>query len=370
MKKVKNFIDILISILIYVISLVIPSRTNYWAFGARGGERYCDNPRYFMEWLEKNRTDECCYWVTKNKKEAMERGFLYFYSFKSWIIIASCNYIVCSHSTTGNDVYKFIRKCKVLVTLWHGIPIKKMGHIRPNKYTPFKKGPDIFLVPSRRDMKIFMGCYGLSESVFHIGQYPRITDLKRMWPKSNDKVIIYAPTFRDGQGQNYYLDKVFPTLKVLDDLDRELSASGYTLKVKLHPYTNATFPLLTKWSSIEVLGIEDDVQDILIESRILITDYSSIYFDFMNVNGRTIFYLPDHDWYMNENNRGLIDGFENIFGTNVAFNAEELLGSVKKHISIGSDAINDNENGKLLSLFFERPDSGNEDIYNRIKSHD
>ncbi len=129
--KYKNIIDILYSVVFFMTSFLVRGRNDLWLFGAQGGYSYSDNSKYFFEWILKNRKQEKCFWITKDKKiykdlQIKEIPVLYFYDIKNIFLIASAKYIVCTHSSTGNDVYKFIRNKKVLITLWHGIPLKKM----------------------------------------------------------------------------------------------------------------------------------------------------------------------------------------------------------------------------------------------------
>ncbi|CAH6939385.1 conserved hypothetical protein [Vibrio chagasii] len=361
----KNIIDILISMTIYLLSCLVPSRRNRWVLSARGGEKYCDNSRYFFEWLSNYKKSEECYWVTKNKHEIGNENFLYFYDIRSWLKIASCHYIVCSHSTTGNDVYKFVNKKKKLINLWHGIPLKKMGVIKKRKWIPFKSEPDLFLVPSSRDVDIFNSSYGISRTKFYIGQYPRVINLKARWERES-KEILYAPTFRDGQTTSYYLNNVFPSCEALDALNEFLVDKGFVLNVKLHPYSHSKFPESIHRKAINIISPDEDIQDYLVKANILITDYSSIYLDYINVEGSVIFYLPDLEWYIKDENRGFVSDFTNLIGEKRAYNEQELINTIVGLINSSSEYKKEEE---IFEYFYENANSTNEDLFKKIKNN-
>ncbi len=110
------------------------------------------------------------------------------------------------------------------------------------------------------------------------------------------KVILYAPTFRDhqslGKGK-FYFDYPF-------DFDRVAEALGdeYVFLIRTHV-------LVTKKPKIPVQHRErfidatayPDIQELYLITDLLITDYSSVFFDFANMNRPMMFYAYDLDLY-------------------------------------------------------------------------
>ncbi len=315
--RAKYILDVFYSIFIFLLSVFFKN-SKVWLFGAQGGLSYSDNSKYFFEWLLKEHPDEECYWITKDKRiyrnlKNKKVPVVFFYSFKSILFIAKAKYLVCTHSHTGNDVYKFVKKSKVLITLWHGIPLKKMGKLQKKSYReilPIKNEPDVFLVTSDRDADLFSEIYNISRSKFLIGSYPRVNDL--IDRAEEKRIILYAPTFRDGMDQEYYDNNVFPSASELIDLNNILVSFDYRFVIKLHPYMNARFPDLTDLSNIVILEAWQDIQDVLCKAEILITDYSSVYFDYLNLDREVVFYIPDYQWYSKKENRGFIYKYDDV----------------------------------------------------------
>lgn len=371
--RFKNIIDIAYSSGIFVASKLLSNKNNVWLFGSQGGHSYSDNAKYFFEWMLDNHKDEECYWVTKDKDTytqllSQNKPVLYFYDLESIKLLAQAKYIICTHSHTGNDVYKFISTNKTLITLWHGIPIKKMGSLSKKKflnYINIKNQPDLFLVTSPHDAKLFSELYKIDNDKFWVGTYPRVNNL--ISRAENKKVILYAPTFRDGMGQEYYDKYVFPTRNELQALNETLIEFDYHFYIKMHPYVQADFPDLTRFSNIELVSAFDDVQEYLAKAYVLITDYSSIYFDYLNLDREIIFFIPDYDWYNQVSNRGLLYDYDSVTPGAKVDNWQQVESSL---ISVfKNDGINDfsEERKVVLSAFYTERALGNVELLQRCK---
>lgn len=350
---------------------------NTWLFGARDGNAYADNSRYFFEWLICNK-EETVYWVTKNKKvfnvlRSEGKPVLYFYDLRNFLIFAKAKYIVCTHSYTGNDVFKFVSTNKKLITLWHGIPLKVMKKGNRDKKSRLKKTffsmlgnklqPDLFLVTSTKDISVFSDAFEINEDRFFIGSYPRVNDLLKN--SKSKKAILYAPTFRDLQSQSYYDTYIFPTEKELSRLNDVLVSLDYVFKIKLHPYTSAIFPDVSEFSNIQIMPKNSDVQELLYEAEVLITDYSSIYFDFLVLKRNLIFFIPDFEWYHNKINRGLLYEYDAVTPGQKVTTWECLVNHLVQCVQYGDDFSL--ERNKLLKDFFNNMTSGNNDLYCECK---
>lgn len=150
-----------------------------------------------------------------------------------------------------------------------------------------KSEPDLFLVTSERDASLFSELYNISENKFFIGSYPRINNF--ICNAKNEKIILYAPTFRYGKGQEYYNINIFPDTNSLLELNSLLVEFDYRFVIKLHSYTNADFPEVHSFSNIDLVSSYMDIQELLYDTDILVTDYSSVYFDYLILNKEVVF---------------------------------------------------------------------------------
>lgn len=188
------------------------------------------------------------------------------------------------------------RKGTKLVQLWHGCgAFKTIGFSRFHKtsvlelYSANHRQYDIALVSSPEIRDFYAEAFGISsEKVLALGS-PRcdvLTSKKyqkrisaRFYKKHPElrgkKLLLFAPTFR-GKGNNdcYYPTERFDVDKVLDVLGDE-----WAVLIKLHPYLKERFTCSDKNKSRMIDCSDSDVNDILIVSNFLVTDYSSVIFE-------------------------------------------------------------------------------------------
>ena len=250
---------------------------------------------------------------TKIVKYDSKKYYKYYAEAKYWI----------TNSRLPESIKK--KNGQVYVQCWHGTPLKKLGYDIENRYTyrlgstrkirkQYKndaKRYTYMLSPSKFASEKFTSAFNLKKlhknNIIIEEGYPRNDflsnyneeDVKRIKEKLNipldKKIILYAPTWRDNQhqlGKGYVLD-----LKLdLNNLKKEFG-NEYVVLMRLH-YLIA--------NNLNLSGLEDfaydvskydDVNDLYIISNILITDYSSVFFDFANLKRPIIFYMYDIQEY-------------------------------------------------------------------------
>lgn len=107
-------------------------------------------------------------------------------------------------------------------------------------------------------------------------------------------MILYAPTFRDNQhtsgiGYTYNLGINFDELAVLAD--------NYIILFRTHYFITNLFDFNKYKGFVYDVSNYDDINELYLISDILITDYSSVFFDFANLKKPIIFYMYDLDEY-------------------------------------------------------------------------
>ncbi|MGM8213609.1 CDP-glycerol glycerophosphotransferase family protein [Virgibacillus sp. W0430] len=234
------------------------------------------------------------------------------------------------------------------IQLWHAAgaikqfglkdPSTKMRSVKANER--FQKVYDRFdyvVVGSEKMAGIFGDSFGLSHaSILRTGiprtdvffnkqkQLEIVQQLYRAYPALNQKrkkVIVYAPTFRkDG---NHHLELELEIQKLYDAFSNE-----YILVIKHHP--SAAYRLNEKYSDF-VYDVSDyyDINHFLFITDILITDYSSIPFEFALLEKPMIFYAYDMDAY--KKSSGLIAQYESIMPGPVVCTTEGIIEAIKKN---------------------------------------
>src|SRR5699024_8982588 len=131
------------------------------------------------------------------------------------------------------------------------------------------------------------------------------------------KVILYAPTYRDGEFNvsTLHLD----IKKMYDQLKYD-----YVLLLKLHPAVNGTFENKHPGFAFNMSNYPN-VNHLLTIADVLVTDYSSVPFEYSILRKPMIFYPYDLDVY--EKVRGLQDSYEQFVPGPVVAHTEELIGT-------------------------------------------
>jgi CDP-glycerol glycerophosphotransferase (TagB/SpsB family) len=150
------------------------------------------------------------------------------------------------------------------------------------------------------------------EMVAHFGIAPRRT------VAPGQRSVLYAPTFRDFDrtGRSIPLD--------WEGIDGLMEQHDSVFLLKLHPHDAACTPSLAEYSRIQLLPGDSDIYPILRHTEVLITDYSSVFFDFLLCDRPVIFYAYDIAHYR-KRDRGFYYAYEDVTPGPRVHNPRQLL---------------------------------------------
>lgn len=249
------------------------------------------------------------------------KGF--FKKIKFWLFVAKFQYLISTHGSNK------VSKKQTLIELWHGIPLKAMGAMETTNEDSVdgRFTMDYLITTSKLHSTLMNACIHVEYYKHRILGSPRNDYLfrepdhlmERLSGKSGfNKTILYMPTFKQG-----YLGRTEGAfdkdLFNFGDFEQEraflryLEEHNYLLIVKLHAMEEAL--VLEKFNKINSDHIfilrsetlernETDIYEMLPEVDLLITDYSSIYFDFLLLDKPMIF--VNHDLNEYRGKRGLV----------------------------------------------------------------
>jgi CDP-glycerol glycerophosphotransferase (TagB/SpsB family) len=143
--------------------------------------------------------------------------------------------------------------------------------------------------------------------------------VNRIGPIQNKQIILYAPTFR---GKSYRQDDFITPIN-FNILKEQLNKDSIFL-VHLHPYMSSTFDIEDNLKDF-VFHIKNDftIEELLLISNVLITDYSSIIFDYSLLNKPAAFFAHDLKEYMQE--RDFYFEYESLVPGPIFSNTEKLI---------------------------------------------
>lgn len=218
-----------------------------------------------------------------------------------------------------------LRNDNIMINLWHGIPIKSMSLMNKAKTDDLNQvKDDYFISTSVFSNTIINSCLGITAEKYHIAGYPRndylfsengVENLNNLLNiKAEGKIIMFMPTYRQRNDKKDSVNNLFGFLDFnMKEFDEFLEKNNITLLLKLHPneenlvidkyidFINDRI-ILIKSSDLEIK--EMDLYKIINSIDLLITDYSSIYFDYLLLDRPIIFTPTDLNEY--RSNRGLL----------------------------------------------------------------
>jgi CDP-ribitol ribitolphosphotransferase len=263
--------------------------------------------------------------------------------------------------------YAFIhrRKGTKIIQLWHGTgTIKKFGqdsNVGRLKELEKRANSNIthLVVNSPEIKKLYSGAFGVREEFIYPIGLPktdellirikklevtkRNTDKEYIYQKysipKDKKLLLYAPTFRDEEGQNPRL------IELLKELSEKLSEEYY-LGLRLHPFIAHSFKQERLGKNICQLSFEKDVNTVLLAADLLITDYSSIVFEYCLLKRPMIFYAYDYEEF-SDRVRGFYYDYKTYVPGPVARDCQEVV-SIIRNKSFETDKIEDFLNSTYL----------------------
>lgn len=325
MKRFIKYIGYCLFLPIWWLQLLIPRNKNIWVFGSWYGLRYSDNSRYLFEYVNANDTKIQAIWVTKKrhvKQFIEEQGFRavmaysfsgIYYSLRARIAIVSC---------LKKDVNELCINGATKIQLWHGNPMKKIG--LDDKYSdvnkPFyqKVVKNIFSMAYEFDYEYVVsnapvftnkmasafnveqhriletGCP--RNDVFYLNKEAELHKELRSRFKGCS-IIYYLPTFRN-QGQKQSLLDLESYNE--NQLQIFLEKTNMIFVTKAHFATKPHSEGNLSNTRIFHLPNDDyvDINFLLKDADILVTDYSGAYFDYLLTERPIIFAAFDLEDYL------------------------------------------------------------------------
>ncbi len=323
---------------------LIPTKKNLIIFESGLGKQIADSPKAIYNEIVNRKLPYRKIWIY-NKKESFSdpnTKVVKRLSVKYYYYLARAKYWV-----NNQNFPTYIEKPSqtIYVQTWHGTPLKKMLHdneyFRLNKKEYVKKVSkaidnwDFLISPSPYASEIFKSAFQYEKEVVEIG-YPRndifyesnIDNLKReirrkVGISSPKKVILYAPTFRDEDPGKFILHLNLKRMK--EDLGNE-----YIILLRTHVVINEKIVIDNEIADFAMdVSLYTDVQELMLISDILITDYSSVMFDFVNTNKPVLFFTYDLKEYRDKY-RGFYFDFEVEAPGPLLKNTEEIIASVQQ----------------------------------------
>lgn len=373
---------------------------NIWIMGEWFGDRTGDNVTVFANYIAMHFPEINVYWVSNTPEEVRKE-----YNENIKIIdrkkdnsklfkasaVAVMNQSYEDLSEQGTNFWKNA----ITLNLWHGVMWKKIGFdTYPKRKFIGKLYRDIrnssfcsmlYESTSERYSKCIKTAFDITDNNIIKAGLPRnnifyskeqienskekILSLLGIQEANNIKIITYMPTFRDNNKSLFSFDMLADNIDFMKYLDE----NNIIIIQKTHYVSqqrNNGEKILVKSNRIFNLP-NVRAQDLLAATDLLVTDYSSCFFDYLLLNRPIIHYMYDYDTYK-DFDKGFYYDYKDVVAGDIAYNQDELVNSIIANIENPNKMQNIRNKRKNEFLTYESPESCkiiSQAVFDKIKEN-
>ncbi|MDN6631108.1 MAG: CDP-glycerol glycerophosphotransferase family protein, partial [Staphylococcus equorum] len=337
----------------------LPIRRNTILYESFLGRNYSDSPKALFNYLLQEEPDKWQHvWILNDKELIRDNPefqrsnvkVITRFSWQYFYYVTVAKYFILNMRQPN---YLEKKDDQVILSTWHGTPLKHLVFDMENVTSANKKYKRIFYEQSRKwDYLIADNKY--SENIFTSAfMYPRENILTYGYPRNDilinhtkddqdrikqrlgipldKKVILYAPTWRDDEFHSVGNYKF--TLRLNLDRLREELGDEYVIILRMHYFISDVLDLSNYEGFAFDFSTYNDINHLYIASDLLITDYSSVFFDFANLKRPILFYTYDLAKYKDELRGFYIDVEKDLPGP-LLYTSEEVIDRIKNIKSV------------------------------------
>ncbi|WP_287565318.1 CDP-glycerol glycerophosphotransferase family protein [Parabacteroides sp.] len=333
---------ILGSLFLNLLKYLLPVDDKLILLSSYSGRKYDDSPKYIYEQMLKDERFREMRFVWAFEKEDeypnIKSEKVNINSFRYWILALKARCWITNVSierglnVKGRNVF--------YLNTWHGTPIKKLGNDLSTGKNIFKTNVkrwrlDVLLSQSSYETEVYGRAFDFPLTKIELTGYPRndvllenrgvdIARIKKLLGiEKRKKVILYAPTFRESMVDEKGNFISSPPI----DFDKweQCLSFGFVVLFRAHSAVNKILNVQSNSFLIDV-SMFDCLNDLMLVSDILISDYSSIFFDYSIMDKPMLCFAYDYDCYNRE--RGLYFDIRKELSDEIIENENQLLDTI------------------------------------------
>lgn len=322
-KKIRRWLELGYHHLVTIVFTVLGTlpKKELFFFESFHGKQYSDNPRAFYEYIRENHPEIQCVWAVKKgfEQPLIEAGVPYVRRMGiRWLFtMPRAKYWIFN---TRMPLWMKKTKGTIYVQTWHGTPLKKLGldidrvnmpdtdtARYKNNFIEESRRWDYLISPNRYSTDTFRTAFDYSDNILEIG-YPRnelLIERKddfnycnhikgKLGIQHSMKVVLYAPTWRDNQffsKGSYKFENQFPFDEVLKD------NPNCVIVLRTHYLIANSIDISRFHGRVINASSYSDIRELYLISDCLVTDYSSVMFDYAFTKRPMLFYMYDLEEY-------------------------------------------------------------------------
>ncbi|MGA3231529.1 CDP-glycerol glycerophosphotransferase family protein [Lactiplantibacillus pentosus] len=343
-----------------LIAIMCPVRKHVVLFEAFNGKMPTDNPLYIYQALQAAHPDWHLVWGVKRqllaeaRRQYPQMTIIPRFSLQ-WLWVAP----VAEFWVLNARLPYWLRKNSktTYIQTWHGTPLKRLGIDIPNvsmpgtdteqyrqNFTTESRRWDYLIAPNQFSKDIFRRAFDFHNQFLDYG-YPRNDRLvnqakdpqalaaikQKIIGHKTGKVILYAPTWRD----DYFIRKGMYKMNLPFSLSKVVNALGKDDVLIIRPHYLVAESINIHGFEAQVkVCVDEDIDDLYLISDLLITDYSSVMFDYAILNRPMLFYPYDLAHYQGDI-RGFYFDYDKVPGP-VVTNELDFVSALEQFLSQGN----------------------------------
>lgn len=228
---------------------------------------------------------------------------------------------------------------QMVVQTWHGTPIKRLIHDAPPSFTPLvyrrlirrQAGEWDLLLAQDGEAERRLRSALQYDGPVHLGEQPcnvrlaqgdrgRARVRNELGIPADDRVVLYAPTWRERMRRASGEE----SLRALMDPERLAAETGARVLVRSHHMNG----LRAEGPGVIDVSAYPHVEDLMLASDVLVTDYSSIFFDYRLTGKPMLVHAPDLEWYRDVE-RGFYGRWPEDLGLLMSRNQDQIIDLVR-----------------------------------------
>lgn len=354
-KKIKKVGKKIVMLLYRIETGIIPINKRVIVFESNMGRNYTGNPKAIYEEMVAQGLDKKyrCYFMFDNVATSIPGSAIKIRRTRiRYFFLMGIAGIWVSDSRMPNYIKK--RKGVHYIQTWHGTPLKKlaldMDSVNMAGETNIEKYKRSFFLNTRTwdylisqnnySSEIFKRAFAFDKTMLEIG-YPRNDILfkgntpeyihklkKEMGLPLDKKILLYAPTWRDNE---YYDKGAYKFNQAMDfSLLKEQFGDEFICIVKYHYLVKDNIDWSTYGGFVYEFNMCEDISALYLVADMLITDYSSVMFDYSLLKRPMFFFTYDLEDYR-DNLRGFYFDFIEEAPGPIVSTTRELVDSIKTY---------------------------------------
>lgn len=289
-----------------ILGLFIPLEPNTVLFVSFMGTKFNDSPKAIYDYMQDHPEFQKyhCVWAFENPEKFPELNTVKMDTPQYFLTALKAKYWVTNTNIERGLTFK--KKKQVYLNTWHGIALKKIGNDCPGRNDYNFKTLNYLCVSGKYDEQVFQSAFNANESSYLRCGMPRNDQLwkatkedceryrKKLNIPDDKKVILYAPTWRESTdgGKSYAIKPPIDFAQWKEKL-----ADEYVLLFRAHHITTKVLDVQFD-DFIRDASDYPDVNELMIASDLLITDYSAIAFDYSILCKPIFCFAYDYETYL------------------------------------------------------------------------